>query len=159
MDSELLARALHVLAVIVWIGGVAMETLALLPALRRMKDQKAAGQAFEDIERRFAPWSRVAVLLAGITGFYMLYVLDAWIRYTQFEYWWIHAMTAIWIVFTFILFVAEPLFLRDWFRRRFDRDPEGTLTSIARMHWLLLTVSVVTVLGAIAGAHGTSFFD
>ena len=98
-------------------------------------------------------------LLAGITGFYMLYVLDAWIRYTQFEYWWIHAMTAIWIVFTLILFVAEPLFLRDWFRRRFDRDPEGTLTSIARMHWLLLTVSVVTVLGAIAGAHGTSFFD
>jgi uncharacterized membrane protein len=38
VDSELLARVLHVLAVIVWIGGVAMETLAILPALRRMKD-------------------------------------------------------------------------------------------------------------------------
>ena len=159
MDSELLARVLHVLAVIVWIGGVAMETLAILPALRRMKDPKAAGQMFENIERRFAPWARVAVLLAGVTGFYMLYVLDAWTRYAQLEYWWIHAMTAIWILFTLLLFVAEPLFLRDWFRRRFDRDPEGTLTSVARMHWLLLTVSAVTVLGAIAGAHGVTFFQ
>ncbi|MEX2618535.1 MAG: hypothetical protein WD767_20815 [Alphaproteobacteria bacterium] len=159
MDSEVLARALHVLAVVVWIGGVAMETLAVLPALRRMKDPHAAGRMFEDIEQRFAPWARLAVLLAGATGFYMLHVLDAWSRYAQIQYWWIHAMTAIWILFTLVLFVLEPLFLHEWFRRRLDRDPEGTLASLARLHWLLLSVSLVTVLGAIAGAHGVPFFE
>jgi heme/copper-type cytochrome/quinol oxidase subunit 2 len=89
----------------------------------------------------------------------MLYVLDAWSRYAQIEFWWIHAMTAIWILFTLVLFVLEPLFLHEWFRRRFDRDPEGTLASLARLHWLLLSVSLVTVLGAIAGAHGMPFFN
>jgi uncharacterized membrane protein len=35
MEIPGIARALHVLAVVLWIGGVAMVTTVLLPALRR----------------------------------------------------------------------------------------------------------------------------
>jgi len=35
MDGVVLARALHVLAVVIWIGGVAMVTTVILPAVRR----------------------------------------------------------------------------------------------------------------------------
>ena len=38
MDDVAIARALHVLAVVLWIGGVGLVTTALLPALRRMPD-------------------------------------------------------------------------------------------------------------------------
>jgi len=34
MNALILARALHVLAVVVWTGGVSMVTVALLPAVR-----------------------------------------------------------------------------------------------------------------------------
>jgi uncharacterized membrane protein len=35
MDDLAFARVLHVLAVVIWIGGVSMVTTALLPAVRR----------------------------------------------------------------------------------------------------------------------------
>ena len=35
MDDVVIARALHVLAVVIWIGGVSMATTAVLPAVRR----------------------------------------------------------------------------------------------------------------------------
>ena len=35
MDGLVFARALHVLAVVVWIGGVSIVSTALLPAIRR----------------------------------------------------------------------------------------------------------------------------
>ena len=35
MDDLALARALHVLAVVIWIGGVSMATTVAIPAVRR----------------------------------------------------------------------------------------------------------------------------
>jgi hypothetical protein len=35
MDDIVIARGLHVLGVVIWIGGLAMVTTVLLPAIRR----------------------------------------------------------------------------------------------------------------------------
>jgi len=56
-----------------------------------------------------------------------------------------------------MLFVAEPLFLHRRLLEQSKRDPEGTFRRIERMHWVLLAISLVTVLGAVAGAHGWVF--
>ena len=37
MDDLALARSLHVVAVVLWIGGVGFVTTVLLPAIRRLK--------------------------------------------------------------------------------------------------------------------------
>ena len=37
MSDWIAARVLHVLGVVLWIGGVAMATTVLLPAARRLK--------------------------------------------------------------------------------------------------------------------------
>jgi len=63
----------------------------------------------------------------------------------------------VWSIFTVMLFVAEPLFLHRVLLERAERDPEGTFRRIQRMHWVLLTLSLVTVVGAVAGAHGWLF--
>ena len=68
--------------------------------------------------------------------------------------WWMHAMVAVWAVFTIILFVAEPLFLHRWFHERAGRDPEGTFALVQRLHWVLLAASMVTVGAAVLGSHG-----
>jgi hypothetical protein len=65
-----------------------------------------------------------------------------------------HAMVAVWAIFTLVLYVAEPLFLHRWFHERASRDPEGTFRLVQRMHLLLLTVSLVTVGASVLGAHG-----
>jgi hypothetical protein len=65
MDDVLLARALHVLAVVVWIGGVAMATTVVLPAVRRGDLGPDRLTAFQAIEHRFVWQARSAVIIVG----------------------------------------------------------------------------------------------
>ncbi|HWQ39230.1 MAG TPA: hypothetical protein VNM24_11590 [Burkholderiales bacterium] len=154
MSDFLLARALHVLGVVMWIGGVAFVTLVLLPALRARVDPQQRVAFFERIESGFARQARWTTLVTGISGFYLVYRLDAWERFAQVSFWWMHAMVAVWAIFTVMLFVIEPLWLHEWFLTRARRDLEPTFRMVERLHWLLLVLSLVTVAGAAAGSHG-----
>ena len=154
MDELTLARALHVIAVVHWIGGVAMVTIVILPAVMRLAEPERRLSVFEAIEARFGRQARVSVTIAGLSGFYMTDRLHAWDRFAEPAFWWMHAMVIVWAMFTFILFVAEPLFLHDRIRRRFRRDPVGTFAMVQRAHWLLLAAATITVFAAVLGAHG-----
>ena len=154
VDDVTIARALHLLAVVLWIGGVAMVTTVLLPAVRRLKALEERVAFFEAVERRFAWQARLTTTLTGLSGLHMLYRLDLWNRFLSAQYWWMHAMVGVWALFTLILFVAEPLFLHRWLRTRARVAPESTFALIQRLHWLLLGLGVVTILGAVAGSHG-----
>jgi uncharacterized membrane protein len=54
LDDIELARALHVLFVTHWIGGVAFITFVALPMARSSKDPRAGWALFEAIEKRFS---------------------------------------------------------------------------------------------------------
>lgn len=149
-----LARALHVLGVVLWIGGVAFVTLVLLPALRRLDQPGQRLALFEALEGRFSFQAKFSTVLTGLSGVYMLHFLNAWARYQQAEFWWIHLMTVVWLLFTLVLFVFEPLFLHRWFHRLAVRDEHLAFRWVLRMHVVLLTLSLVAVLGGVLGAHG-----
>ena len=145
MHDLALARALHVIGVVLWIGGVAMVTLIVLPqGLAR----------FEQVERAFARQARITTLITGASGFYLVHRLGLWPRFSMGEFWWMHAMVALWLLFTFVLFVLEPLFLHRWFSGRARADPASALRLAARFHWILLALSLATIAGAAAGSHG-----
>ena len=154
MDGALIARVLHVLGVVLWIGGVAMGTTVLLPATKRMKTPAERVKFFETVERGFALQARITTLLTGLSGLYLVYKLDLWQRFAHAEFWWMHAMVLIWALFTLMLFVFEPLFLHRRFIESAGRDPDSTFARVTRMHWVLLVVSLLTVAGAVAGSHG-----
>jgi uncharacterized membrane protein len=158
MDDVALARALHVLGVVIWIGGVAMVTMVLLPAVRRSDLGQNGLQVFEVIERRFAWHARFATIVVGLTGFYMTQRLELWDRFRLGGFWWMHAMVCLWLLFTFVLFVAEPLVLHRWFHARATATPDAAFALLHRAHWLLLVLSVITILGAVAGSEGVSLF-
>ena len=50
MDDVTVARALHVLALVHWIGGVAMVTLAILPTVMRFLEPEQRLALFDVIE-------------------------------------------------------------------------------------------------------------
>lgn len=157
MDDVVIARALHVLAVVIWIGGVSMATTVVLPAVRR-GDLGGADRlrAFQAIENRFVWQARAAVVIVGLTGFYMSARLDLWERFKSAQFWWMHAMVGVWLLFAFVLFVAEPWILR----RRFDKwataAPEAAFAWLHRAHVVLLGLSLITIVGAVAGSQGWS---
>lgn len=157
LDTFTLARGLHVLSVVFWIGGVAMVTTVLLPAVRKMKQPEERIMFFETVERRFALQARLTTLLTGLSGFYMLYKMDGWSLFATPGYWWLHAMTGVWAVFTLILFVLEPLVLHKLFHTQAQKNPDRTFRIIQIMHWVLLSISVITIAGAVLGAHGLLF--
>ena len=154
MNDIALARASHVAAVVLWIGGVGLVTTVLLPAVRRFKSEGERVTFFETVERRFAWQARVTTLVVALSGFYIVEKLDLWSRFATPEFWWMHAMVGVWLLFSVMLFVAEPLFLHRWFLSRAKSAPESTFRLIERLHWVLLCLGVVTILGAVAGSHG-----
>ena len=93
-------------------------------------------------------------MLAGRSGFHMVVWLDLWYRFRSLAYWWMHAMVAVWLLFTLMQFVAEPLFLDRWLRARAKVRPETTFGLIERLHWILLALSLITLIGALLGSHG-----
>ena len=150
MSDVAIARALHVLAVVVWLGGVAMVTTVVLPAARAARDPAL----FERVERLFAAQTRWTLVVAGLSGFYMIERLGLWPRFAFARFWWMHAMLALWLVYAAALFVLEPFFLRARVAARLRSDPEGALREVNRTHWVLLALSLATLAGAVAGSHG-----
>jgi uncharacterized membrane protein len=57
---------IHLLATVVWLGGMVLMALVALPALR--KGTLANNQWF-DLQRRFLPWADVSLVLLLFTGF------------------------------------------------------------------------------------------
>lgn len=159
MSDFIFARILHVVGVVLWIGGVAFVTTVLIPALRDLSD---AGQRliwFERLEKRFGTQAKIVTLITGLSGFYMLNSLDAWNRYIASEYWWVHLMTFVWLIFTLVLFVLEPLILHRFFKEKAQKNSETAFKVLHRMHWILLGISLLAIIGAVAGTRGINLLS
>lgn len=151
MTDYAIARAVHVLAVILWIGGVGFVTLVVIPALTSAPaDQRM--REFYRIEGRFAPQARIWVLLAGASGFWMTWRADMWSRFADLQFWWMHAMVAVWAIFALMLFVLEPLVLHR--RMASLSDPAKDFARLRAMHKMLLAASLIAAGGAAVGSHG-----
>lgn len=152
MDDLLLARLLHVLAIVVWFGGIAFVTLVVLPRARALP--AADGLAlFEAMEGPFSHIARWAVALAGASGLWLSYRLNLWTRFSDASFWWMNAMAGLWVIFMIVLFVLEPLWLHGAFQRWAAQQPARAFAWAFWLHLLLLLVGAVTIAGAVVGSH------
>jgi len=156
MDDLAIARAIHVLAVVIWIGGVAMVTTVILPMVLRARTPEEGQTLLEAVERRFIWQARVATLVVAASGFYMVDRLRLWDRFRSIEFWWMHAMVLLWLIFTIVLFIGEPLAGRIRRGHGSQLASKGRLSLMQRLHWALLLLSAITVLAAVAGSQGMS---
>ena len=156
VDDVTFARALHVLGVIHWIGGLAFVTLVVLPLARSRSTAKEGLALFKTVERRFSAQVRVSVPLVGATGLWMTYRQDFWGRFVDPRFWWMGAMLGLWLVFMLMVFVAEPL-LHGRFEQEAQRDSGAALRAMSLLHMILLAFAALTAFGAVAGAHGLFF--
>jgi uncharacterized membrane protein len=154
MNELTIARAIHILSIVIWMGGVAFVTIVLIPTIRRSSFRGDECYLFNTIENRFAQIARALVLLAGFSGFYMVYQLDAWNRFWELHYFWMHAMVLIWLIFVLALFLIEPYFIKDHGRVVKDGRSFGNLQKTQVVHSIILTLSLITIFISALGAHG-----
>ena len=75
----------------------------------------------------------------------MTYVLNAWERFTQWQYWWMHMMVLIWLFFSVMLFVMEPRSRRNPVATEVEKKvTPDTFHAIQRKHLLLLSLGLLT---------------
>jgi hypothetical protein len=151
-----LARVLHVLAVVVWIGGVGMVTTILLNATRRSypaAERFLVSHALEATLRQASTFHHRARrgqrllhdLVAGRLGSFL-----------SAQFWWMHAMVLTWLAFTPMLFVLEPRCLERLLARRFNLAPEANYRFLEWLHRCLFGLSLLK--GAVAGSLGLNLF-
>jgi uncharacterized membrane protein len=156
IDDIELARALHVLFIVHWIGGVAFVTLIALPLARASEDAGKGWALFEAVERRFSRQVKWSIPLAGLTGLWMVWRLDLWADFADPGFWQLDAMVLLWAVFMAAVFVVEPA-AHARIAAEAARDPQAVLKRVQRAHLVLLAAAIVTILGAVAGANGGLF--
>ena len=139
-----LARVLHVIAVVIWIGGVAFVTTVLIPAIRKTQSPENRLQIFEILESKFSFQAKFTTLLAGVT-------FNPALNYNS------NLMIFVWAIFTAVLFIFEPLFLHKWFHKQATINSEKSFLALQIMHIILLIISLLAVFGGVAGAHGLLF--
>jgi uncharacterized membrane protein len=152
-DWGILARAIHVVAVVVWIGGVWLVTTVLLPGMKE-KPPSEWIREFDAIEHRFAPQVRIAAVLVLLSGLYMLYRYDLWDRFVEGQFWWMHLMVGVWLLFAALLFFIEPFLVRQAVHKRAALAPEATLARMLRLHRVMLALSLLATFAAVCGSHG-----
>ncbi len=152
MNDFAFARAVHVIAVLFWIGGVGFVNWVLMPTLKATELPQDRLRRFQQMESRFAWQARLWVVLAGASGLWLVARADLWSRFLDSQFWWMHLMVALWAVFALMLFVVEPLHLHR--RLAASKSPEADFIRMTRLHQLLLCVSIITIFGAVGGSHG-----
>ncbi len=135
--------AIHVLSVVWWIGGVFTVTTSLLPLFNRLPAPDRI-QRIREFEHRFANQARIAVLLAGITGFWMYALVPGSFAHS----WWVGLMMLVWVLFALMLFVAEPLHLPA--KVGVIQNPRKFLA----IHAVLLVLALGAIVGGVIGSRG-----
>jgi len=156
-----LMHIIHLLTVILWIGGLAFVTIVILPMVIRTPDALGKVLLFQRVEKKFARLARIYNLVTGATGFAMIFTLG-WHRllFTRAGAP-LTVMMLIWVFWFVMLFALEPIIIRrmldNMMRRGEEMNIESIFSRMNRLHWIMLAVSLAAAAAGALTAHAPAF--
>ncbi len=152
----------HLLTVILWIGGLGFVTILIFPLLTRTSDPLEKVLLFQRIEHRFAPLAKVYNVVVGVSGFTMLFLMG-WHRHllspggVPLLF-----MILVWFFWAVMLFGLEPLVIKKLLDRMEknteEMDIDGVFGMVNRVHWVLLVISLAAAAAGAVFVHGPRIF-
>ncbi len=143
---------IHVIGVIIWIGGVAFVTIVIFPMMYRTEGSLEKALLFQRVEHRFAGMVRWLIVIVGATGFWILYDKYGFGILVVPRGAAIVIMMAAWAFYTGVLLSERKIFARIFADpERIDMD--RALKIINAMHWFLLTISFTAVAAGVWFGH------
>lgn len=153
---------IHLLSVILWIGGLAFVTFNVFPAIYRETDSLKKVLLFQRIEHRFSAQARILSLLTGITGIAMVYIGNWWVWLTGDGLSTLKGMSLLfmiimWAFWTVLLFGLEPIIIRKMLKKyELNHDKyeiDDVFKRVNILHYVLLTLTLIACAGGAMFAH------
>jgi hypothetical protein len=140
------ALIIHVISIIVWIGGVAFVTMVTFPMIQRGSSSLEQVMMFQGTEHRFGKIAKTMVILAGLSGLYLIKV-----KGMSFGVWF---MIILWAVYASLLFGLEKMIFKKLFGKPSEQiDTKKIFALLQGFHWIVLTLSFLAVAAGIWTAH------
>ena len=148
-----IAITLHVIAVVVWIGGMFLGMVAIRPALAEV-EMPARARLFAGILGRFLPWVWAAVVTLLASGFYMVFTsFDGGLAGTP---WFVRLMMGLGILMMMLMGHITFAPYRRLKRALAAKDDALAAKAMKQMGMLMavtLALGLIVILAAMMGAY------
>ncbi|MBF0466034.1 MAG: hypothetical protein HQK88_13695 [Nitrospirae bacterium] len=151
-----LLTSVHVVSVLIWIGGVVFVTTIVFPMILRMEDSMEKVMFFQGTEHRFAKIAKVCVLIVGLTGGLLVYLKGFLNAFFHKEGLYLTLMLFLWIVYLIVLTFEKRLF-KIIFKGQAQHDTKKMFVRLTLFHWIVMLVSLFVVLFSVYQGHGGNF--
>jgi uncharacterized membrane protein len=145
-----LFKLLHLLAVVVWVGGMFFAYMVLRPAAVEVLQPPERLRLWDNVFRRFFNWVWGAVGLILVTGLYMIYLYGGMAHAPRF----VHIMLLLGLVMTgiyvYVFFACYVPFNLNVAKERW-KDAGEILGKIRRLVGLNLLLGLSTIAVAVIG--------
>lgn len=148
--------AVHVIAVVLWIGGVAFMTMVVFPMIMRMENSLEKVLFFQGVEHRFAKIAKTSVVVVGVTGVLLLYMTGEWNIMFKASGIGPTLMAIVWLFYVLVLMFEGRLF-KAIFRGEAQQDTAKVFYRLSVFHWVILGLSLLAVGVGIWAGHGGRF--
>ncbi len=148
-----LSAALHVIGVVIWIGGVAFVTLVLFPMIHEMTDPMEKALLFQRVERRFARIVRVILVVVGLTGLYNLMAKGLYDLMPTAAGFWLDLMIAVFVVYALLIFGLEKALFKRVFKDVKNMNADQIFFRMTVFHWFVLGISLLAVGAGVVGTY------
>ncbi|OGP92416.1 MAG: hypothetical protein A2157_08045 [Deltaproteobacteria bacterium RBG_16_47_11] len=145
--------AIHVLGVVIWIGGVAFVTMIVFPMIMRGEGSLETILFFQGVEHRFAKIAKLCVLIVGLTGTWLLYLTGEWSLLFRRSGIAPSLMLIVWTFYLLVLLFEAKLF-KVIFRGEAQQDTARVFFRLSVFHWVVLGLSLLAVAVGVLAGHG-----
>ncbi|GAB1232863.1 MAG: CopD family protein [Sideroxydans sp.] len=143
-------KLIHLLAVLVWVGGMFLAYAVLRPAAVEVLQPPQRLGLWNSVFRRFFSWVWAAVGLILVTGFYMIYQYGGMAHAPRYVHFMLLLGLLMTVIFAYVFFACYVPFSLHVAKEKWP-EAAALLGRIRQLVAVNLTLGVITVAVAVVG--------
>ncbi|MBF0607529.1 MAG: hypothetical protein SFH39_02545 [Candidatus Magnetobacterium sp. LHC-1] len=147
-----LLTAIHVVGVVIWIGGVVFVTIIVFPMIMRMEQSFEKVMFFQGVEHRFAKVAKICVFFVGTTGMLLLMMTEEYKTLFTLKGIGPTIMLFVW-TFYFLVLMFEAKVFAKIFSGEAQHDMHKVFGLLTRFHYVVMGVSLTAVAVGVGAKH------
>ena len=148
-----LFKLLHLLSVLIWVGGMFFAYIVLRPAAADMLEPPHRLRLWNAVFRRFFGWVWGAVVMLLVTGFYLIYLYGGIAHVPRYIHIMLASGLAMMAIYGYVFFACYVPLSLHVAKQRWKEAAE-MLGRIRKLVALNLTLGLLTICVAVIGRAG-----